>query len=237
MAAHDLNNPLTVILGCGEIILESLANESPDFKQVFIESVETMRRQAWAMGRLLSDILGFSRIQQGKLSLELGPAAINEVVAARLEAHETLARRKGISVRTDLKEGLPVVAMDVERIGEAVDNLLSNAVKYSRLGGEVWIKTAASAGGGVLIEVEDTGAGIAQQDFPKLFREFSRLGNKPTGGEGSTGMGLAIVKKIVELHGGDVRVSSLPGRGSTFGFTLPRPQAAEPSGNDPWKSV
>jgi signal transduction histidine kinase len=77
------------------------------------------------------------------------------------------------------------------------------------------------AEGGVLVEVEDTGDGIAEQDFPRLFREFSRLGNKPTGGEGSTGLGLAIVKRIVELHGGNVRVSSLPGRGSTFGFTLP----------------
>ncbi|MBI5882641.1 MAG: CBS domain-containing protein [Elusimicrobia bacterium] len=228
MAAHDLRTPLTVVAYWSEV-LETLGEgeevEGLDRRQI----LRMIGDQAAQMNKLISDLLDITRIQQGKLVLRLAPADIRDILASRLDVYAALAHKKGISLERSLGEGLPMVEMDSERVGGVVDNLVSNAVKFCGKGDSILVRTESMAEGGIRVEVEDSGQGISEQDMPKLFTEFAKLGAKPTANETSTGLGLAIVKKVVEQHGGQVYARSTLGKGSTFGFSLPAKQPAGPA--------
>jgi two-component system, response regulator PhcR len=134
--------------------------------------------------------------------------------------HRLLAERKKIHLVTKIAAGLPTVLFDKERIQQVLNNLLSNAIKFSLVHTGV-ILEAYPVPGGVTFAVTDQGQGIRPEELDRLFGAFHRLSTKPTAGERSTGLGLSICKKIVELHGGTIGVESEVGRGSRFSFTLP----------------
>jgi signal transduction histidine kinase len=141
------------------------------------------------------------------------------------EANQPLAVNKQQIITVGAPDRLSVMC-DADRIREAIDNLVSNAIKYSQIGGRITIEVGAE-GNGTAIRVTDEGAGLSPEDLGRLFGRFQRLSAKPTGGESSTGLGLSIVKRIIDMHGGEVTAKSAgPGRGSTFTVTLP---ATEPS--------
>ncbi|MGH6743067.1 MAG: sensor histidine kinase, partial [Bradyrhizobium sp.] len=143
-------------------------------------------------------------------------ALINEVV----EANQPLAARKEQSISVSAPP-LQQTHCDIDRVREAIDNLLSNAIKYSPLGGRIEV-SAERQGDKTLIRVRDHGAGLSPEDISRLFGRFQRLSAKPTAGESSTGLGLSIVKRIAELHGGSIAAESAgPGFGTTFTLTLP----------------
>jgi signal transduction histidine kinase len=148
------------------------------------------------------------------------------LVREAVEANRPLAERKHQALRLVTAEQL-VVACDHERMREAIDNLVSNAVKYSPLGGSVTV-TVERRDNEARVRVADSGPGLAPEDYPRLFGRFQRLSARPTGGENSTGLGLFIAKRIVELHGGRVEVRSpTVGHGAVFEIAVPMGEGRE----------
>ena len=157
--------------------------------------------------------------RSGKLELRKTVQSLSALILDRIRLQDIPARQKSITIRTELEE-VPDFAFDTERIAQVVDNLVSNAVKFSPSGSEILVKMEKSEDN-VRCAVIDHGPGVSSEDRTKLFGEFQRLSARPTGGEKSTGLGLSIVKKIVEAHGGIIDVMSEPGKGSEFYFSIP----------------
>jgi hypothetical protein len=168
---------------------------------------------------LLNNLLDMTEIQAGRFKLRPEWAALERLIEEAAAPQKALAEKKGTRIETGR---LParMVYVDTERIRQVMDNLLSNAVKYSPPGSVVRIE-ARRARGDVCVTVRDQGPGISRADQAGLFEAFNRLSSVPTGGEKTSGLGLAIARWIVEAHGGRIGVNSAPGRGAAFWFTIP----------------
>lgn len=214
MAAHDLRTPLAGVVGLADLLqAEPLG---PDQKQYVNGILESSGR----MLSLITDLLDTAKINQGHLDLELQDVDVADLLAQAAQSSAPIARKKGVSLSKEIAADTGRVRMDPKRILQVLDNLVGNAVKYSKEGTTVTIGARREADR-LLLWVSDQGVGIADKDLSKLFLEFSKAGSRPTAGEPSHGLGLAIVKRLVELHGGSVRVSSKPGKGSQFIVELP----------------
>jgi len=170
---------------------------------------------------LVEDLLDVSQIESGKLELNQTALQLDTVLQDAVKRHNQLATPK--NTRVDLAE-TPAgqVYADPRRLRQVLDNLISNAVKYSPPGSTICLK-AERIPDFWKVSVRDQGPGITPEDREKLFQDFARLSARPTGGEKSTGLGLAITRRVVEAHGGRIGVDSTPGQGATFWFTLPIP--------------
>jgi CheY-like chemotaxis protein/two-component sensor histidine kinase len=198
-------------------------------------AVETIDRNARAQSQLIEDILDVSRIVTGKLQLEIVPVDLVTVVGAALESLRPSAEAKQIHVGVDLDPALPALAGDPSRLQQVVWNLLSNAVKFTPPGGTVTMK-ASLEGNDVRLDVQDTGAGIAGDFLPHVFERFRQADASTTRAHHGLGLGLAIVRHLVELHGGTVEAESDGvGRGATFRMRLPvrRPRGTLVSASAP----
>lgn len=218
--AHDLKNPLGVILGRTEMLSELIgAGTPPDTMAAQVEHIRNAARRLTSMvDHLISDAMA----DAFDISIRREPVDVAALAAEVVEANQPLAANKqqAITVAAGAEQ---VAACDADRMREAIDNLISNAVKYSPVGGRIAVEVAPEGETQVAIRVIDDGPGLSPEDAGRLFGRFQRLSAKPTGGESSTGLGLSIVKKIIEMHGGEINASSEgPGRGSTFTITLPR---------------
>ena len=217
--AHDLKNPLGVILGRTEMLKEMTYNgaSSPESVQAQIDHVrDAAKRLTGMVDNLIADAMADA------LDITIRPETVDlsSLVREVVTANQPLADAKEQIISMSLP---PVhhAMCDIDRIREAIDNLLSNAIKYSPIGGHVELLVVPGETETV-IQVRDEGAGLSPEDMSRLFGRFQRLSAKPTAGEGSTGLGLSIVKRIVELHGGQVSADSPgPGEGTTFQMTLP----------------
>ncbi len=171
------------------------------------------------MLRLIDDVLDLSSIESGiRLELhELAPAVVIDEIVALLEP---AARQKEIALEVQCEADLPLVQADPVKLSQILQNLVSNALKFSHRGSVVRI-SARRDGDRLLISVADEGVGMEKEDLENLFQPFARTKSKATENEKSTGLGLTIVKQLIEAHGGMIRVESHPGRGSTFTVTLP----------------
>ena len=179
---------------------------------------------------LINEILDLSKIEAGRLELEIEPASISDVLETAESTLRPLATKKAINLRVESDGRIPRVPMDVARIRQVVLNLVGNAIKFTPEGGQVWLRADASDEV-VRVEVGDTGLGIPIEDHERIFLEFEQArtgsaGSKPEG----TGLGLALAKKLVEMHGGKIWVESEVGKGSRFYFTLPISAGAEVKG-------
>jgi signal transduction histidine kinase len=217
MAAHDLRSPISNIESLADLLLESEAEIRSDER---LELITMIRQLSQGMMKLLNDLLDIAAIESGKIALQLTPVSIPYYLMEVANYNRLLAERKKISLVTDVAETLPVTAFDQDRIRQVLNNLLSNAIKFSPTHTVVTLEAYRMAAG-VEFSVTDQGPGIQPEDQGKLFGAFQRVGPQPTAGESSTGLGLSICKKIVELHGGTIGVESTVGRGSRFYFTLP----------------
>ncbi|MDH5525368.1 MAG: response regulator [Desulfobulbaceae bacterium] len=214
MAAHDLRNPLSSIRGFSELMLEGGLDD--DSIQEFTSLIHSASEE---MLVLLNDLLDISHIESGKFILNLEEGDLAAVVARRVKLISNNAAKKQMELETQL-EAVPVFSFDPGKISQAIDNLISNAIKYAPHGTTVFIALKALPGQ-VRFSVRDQGPGISSEEGHKLFAEFSKLSSQATGGEKSTGLGLAITKKIIKEHGGEIGVESEPGQGATFYFTIP----------------
>jgi signal transduction histidine kinase len=217
MAAHDLRSPISNIESLADLLIEGEAEIGSDERS---ELITMIRQLSQGMMKLLNDLLDITAIESGKIVLQRTPVSIPYYLMEVANYNRLLAERKKISLVTDVAEILPVTAFDQERIRQVLNNLLSNAIKFSPMHTVVTLE-AHRVAAGVEFSVTDQGQGIRPEDQGKLFGAFQRVGPRPTAGESSTGLGLSICKKIVELHGGTIGVESTVGRGSRFYFTLP----------------
>ncbi|MBV9343891.1 MAG: PAS domain-containing protein [Gammaproteobacteria bacterium] len=214
--AHELRNPLAPIRSAAELLGVSRASaEQLAWAQAII------RRQVTHMALLLDDLLDVSRITQGKLILKLEPVELASVVDSAIEAARPLIDRKQHQLRVSLPAETPPLIADPLRLSQVISNLLTNAAKYTDPGGHIELR-AYTEGATFLLEVCDDGLGIPAEALPHLFTMFSQVHADKDRAEGGLGIGLAIVKGLLELHEGSVSVSSAgPGHGTTFTIRLP----------------
>ncbi len=217
IAAHDLRSPLSAIQMTAKLLQHYAAKMDEQEKK---ESLDGMVKKTDHMMKMLNEMLDISVIESGKLTLRKKPTNLEEILEEHYQQVIPLARSKNIRMDCYVQEGLPQIMVDVDKIGEVLDNFLTNSIKYTPSGGNVKLE-AERVDHSIRICVQDSGVGIKQGELKKLFKKFSRTSSKPTGGETSTGLGLAIAKKIVDLHEGEIWVESDYGKGSRFYFTLP----------------
>jgi signal transduction histidine kinase len=224
MAAHDLRNPLAVFLGFTELMLGGhIGKLSPEQEQV----VAVLKRDSDFMLSLVNDLLDVAKIESGKVNLDLKPVDLGALAEENVALNRLLAEKKGIRIELERPGDLPILALDRFKIWQVFNNLLSNAVKFSQPGTAATVELAR-ADGGVTIAVRDQGAGIPPEEMESLFKPFSHGRTAPADGERCTGLGLVIAKKVVEGHGGTIKVESRVGAGSTFTVFLPLSAGAQP---------
>jgi len=215
IAAHDLRNPAISIRGFSELLLrgkEKLSDEQREFISIIHSTSNNMLE-------LLNDLLDLSQIESGKLDLKKQPGSLKKMLEERLRLYRLQADNKRITIHTDLSEIEPF-AFDHRRIGQALDNLISNGLKFSPPGTNIYL-TLRTDDTTAVFSIQDQGPGIPPEEQGLLFNEFQRLSIRPTGSESSTGLGLAITKRIIDAHGGRVTFESHVGIGSIFSFHLP----------------
>ncbi|MBF0154503.1 MAG: hybrid sensor histidine kinase/response regulator [Magnetococcales bacterium] len=216
MAAHDLRNPLTFIRGTSELLQKTPLPEEK--RSMFLKSIHEVSNQ---MLTLVNDLLDVAAIESGHFDVDLQEYNLSRLVAERVELITLSAQEKGIRLVVEAGE-VPDTRFDRGRMGQVVDNLLSNAVKFSLPGTTVRVETRATDAS-IQVTVTDQGPGLSAEDMGKMFGAFQKLATRPTGNESSTGLGLSIVKKIVDAHNGTIAVTSEVGRGTTFTLSLLRP--------------
>ena len=211
VVSHDLRTPLTSIMGYLELVAEE---NDPETVRAFLDVV---KRNTSRLHRLVEDLLFVSRVQAGREALELEPVCLGELVVHTVDAALPAAEAADVELAS-VVETEDVVLLDAHRIAEVLENLLSNALKFTPPGGRVTV-WAGRDRGALLLRVADTGVGIAEDDRKHLFDRFFRA----SGSEGvpGAGLGLSIVKAIVDAHGGEVDVRSAVGAGTTFDVRLP----------------
>jgi signal transduction histidine kinase len=215
LAAHDLRNPLGNISVMASMMLQNQC--APDEQADFLKS---MVHESDQMLLLLQDLLSASAARSGKLKLKPVLQDPEKILRQAFDGFVLIARKKGIKLAWEVPSNLPSAELDAHRMAEVLSNLISNSLKFCSPGQSVYLG-AAAVNSHLEISVRDTGPGIRQEELPRLFEPFAKLSNKSTASEPSTGLGLSIVKEIVEMHGGRVSVGSVPGQGTTFKVNLP----------------
>ncbi|HSB72502.1 MAG TPA: GAF domain-containing protein [Candidatus Methylomirabilis sp.] len=216
--SHELRTPMNAIIGFSEVLLDPSLQVSPEERAQFLTDILNSGRH---LLNLINEVLDLSKIEAGRMELEIRPAVLSDIIDAVQSTMRPLAVKKAIAFKAEFNGRVGVLPMDAARVKQILLNLVGNAIKFTPEGGRVWIRTDLSVDT-VRVEVGDTGPGIPAEDHDRIFLEFqqsqtARGVGKPEG----TGLGLALAKRFVELHGGQIWVESEVGRGSTFIFTLP----------------
>lgn len=215
MAVHDIKNPAAAIKSYVEL-LESYDLNAQDQQEILASLVDTSSRIV-NLAQQMSVIIA-QQAPEPALSLE--PASIKSIIDSICNRNFAYAKRKNIKLINNSSPHVPKTLMDISKMEEVIDNLVNNAIKFAPEETVVQVRTFFSETK-ITVEVEDNGVGLSEEDVKKAFEKGGRLSAQPTGGEGSSGLGLWIVKNIIEEHGGTVSIKSKPGVGSTFGFELP----------------
>lgn len=218
--SHELRTPLTTILSWAQL-LRSGKLDAEKTKH----GISVLEQSAKAQGQLINDLLDISRIQAGKLKLDIQEVEPGRVVSAAIESTRELANSKSMQVEVHLDPEVKTIAADPVRLQQILWNLISNAVKFSPAGGKIWInlsKLSSPDGNRIQFQVRDNGKGVKPEFIPVMFDRFTQVDSTSTRSYGGLGLGLAIVKKLVEMHGGTVEVES-PGEGKGTLFTIKLP--------------
>lgn len=219
MAAHDLRNPLASIRGLSEFLRDGAVGPLSADQ---LDLIQTIHGASQSMLELVNELLDVATIEAGELKIAREPHDLSDIVTKSATLLNMEASKKNTRVVVERGTGPFVLSIDAQKMRQVVDNLLSNAVKYSPPGSTVVARVnTETALGYCTLAVRDEGPGIPDDERDKLFKDFGRLSVKPTGGEKSTGLGLAICRKIVEAHGGTIVAENLPTRGCEFRVTLP----------------
>lgn len=217
MAAHDLRNPLSIILMYSDFLIDEAADVLDDEQNEFLQIIHS---SSDFMLKLIEDLLDVSKIESGKLELELEKTDINTFIEHNIALNQVIANKKQISIDfTPEEDIMPFVMIDRAKIDQVLNNLLSNAIKFSSRKSKVEVYMVKSDEK-VIVSVKDQGQGIPEDEVNKLFKPFSKTSIQGTAGEKSTGLGLSISKRIIEGHGGKIWVESEFGKGSNFNFSL-----------------
>src|SRR5207253_5335245 len=215
--SHELRTPLNAIIGFSEVLIERMFGEVNEKQADYLKDIHESGKHLLS---LINDILDLSKIEAGRMDLELSTFHLPSALSNAMTLIRERAQRHGIRLGLDIDPRLGEFQADERKVKQILLNLLSNAVKFTPDGGRVDVSAKLDTTN-VEIAVRDTGIGIAPEDQGALFEEFRQVGRDATRKAEGTGLGLALTKRFVELHGGAVRVQSEPGKGSTFSFTLP----------------
>jgi signal transduction histidine kinase len=216
--AHDLKNPLGVILGRTEMLSELISVDSA--KENIAAQVDHIRDATKRLTTMVDHLISDAMADAFDITIRREPVDIASLVMEVAEANQpsAVSKQQSLTVAAPANQ---LAMCDSDRMREAIDNLVSNAIKYSPIGGKISLIVAHDSDN-LAIRVTDEGAGLSPEDIGRLFGRFQRLSAKPTAGESSTGLGLSIVKRIIDMHGGSVSAHSPgPGQGATFSITLP----------------
>lgn len=220
--SHDLRTPLTAVITHAEILRDGILGKLTDRQ---LESVAGIINGGRQLLEQVSEILDYARGAANQLTIAPTAFEIGEVLEQACALNEALAARKGLQLDTRIPGKLPTVHADREKIEHVVGNLLGNALNFTPAGGRVWLAAHApptvATGDHLVIEVGDTGIGIAPEHHDLIFLEFAQVDSSASRRHHGTGLGLTIARKLVELHGGRIWVESALGIGSRFFFTLP----------------
>jgi signal transduction histidine kinase/CheY-like chemotaxis protein len=232
--SHELRTPLNAVIGFSDVLLERMFGELNERQEEYVRDIRDSGRH---LLELINEILDLSKVEAGRMELEPAAMSLPDLLEHGLAMVRERAARHGISLSLDVAPEVGVVWADGVKLKQVVLNLLTNAVKFTPDGGSVDVR-AESADGEVRVTVRDTGIGIAEADQTRIFEAFQRGGRQARAGIEGTGLGLTLSKRIVELHGGRLWMTSRPGSGSTFGFAVPvRVQDAvrdePPAGGEP----
>jgi signal transduction histidine kinase len=220
--SHELRTPLNAIIGFSEVLGDRMFGEINDKQAEYVGDILESGRHLLS---LINDILDLSKIEAGRMELEPGEFDLPKAIDNTLILVRERAQRRGIALGCAIDEAVGTIRADERKVKQVMLNLLSNALKFTPEGGRIDVR-ADLRDGMAEIAVTDTGVGIAPEDQQNLFEEFRQVGTAAKKSEG-TGLGLAISRKFIELHGGKIWVTSQPGTGSTFTFTLPLKPVAD----------
>ncbi len=216
MLSHELRSPLTSILSWSALLREDRLDAAMTER-----ALETIERNAKLQARIVEDLLDVSRAISGKLKMNVRPIAVDPVIHAAIDSVRLTAEARGVSLEARLDPQVGPISGDPERLQQVVWNLLSNAIKFTPRGGRVEVRLA-QAGEHVHLTVSDNGDGINPAFLPRMFERFWQADSSTTRSQGGMGLGLAVVRHLVELHGGTVQAESEGrGLGATFTVTLP----------------
>ncbi len=226
--SHELRTPLNAILGLSEALQEEVYGELTHKQRKSLVTIEQSGRH---LLELINEILDLSKIESGKMELQIAPVSLESLCESSLTLVKQQAHQKNINLNSKIADSESLgrstsrlwdIEADERRIRQVLVNLLSNAVKFTPEGGEVWLEVEADSESEILqFSVSDTGIGIAKENLDKLFKPFVQLDSSLSRRYAGTGLGLALVRRLVELHGGSVSVESELGKGSRFTVTLP----------------
>ena len=214
--SHELRTPLNAIIGFSEVLNERMFGELNPKQAEYLKDIHASGTHLLS---LINDILDLSKVEAGRMELELSTFSLPAAIDSALTLVRERATRRGVALQASIHHGIGEMSGDERKIRQVLLNLLSNAIKFTPEGGRIEV-TAAPENGAVDVSVIDTGVGIAPEDHEAVFEEFRQVGESAARQEG-TGLGLALCRKFVELHGGKIWVTSALGAGSTFTFRLP----------------
>jgi signal transduction histidine kinase len=214
--SHELRTPLNAIIGFSEVLGERLFGELNDKQEEYLKDIHASGQHLLS---LINDILDLSKIEAGRMEPELTDFHLPQAIENALVLVRERALRRGITLEQSIDPRLGEIQGDERKIKQVLLNLLSNAIKFTPDGGRIDVR-AVAVNGSVEVSVSDTGVGIAPEDQAAIFEEFRQVGTAAKKVEG-TGLGLALSRKFIELHGGRIWVQSQVGAGSTFTFTIP----------------
>lgn len=217
VVAHELRGPLALLKGFSEVILEDLPNlGQPDIAK-YLKSVHST---AVRLFTLLNELLDVTSIDLGQISLVLEAIDLRELIDTQLTGYAHLARKKNITFKKQLPAEALLCQCDALRVAQVISNFIDNAIKYSEPDSAIEV-VAERQGSAIWVGVADYGPGIKPDEVDQLFKNFGKASSRPTGGEKSTGLGLAICKKIIEAHHGEIGVKTGSPQGAVFWFSLP----------------
>jgi len=233
--SHELRTPLNAILGFSEILLDLTMNLTPGERTEFLRNIHSSGQHLLG---LINDILDLAKIEAGKMELKAEDLRVSEALQEVTAILEPMARQQGLQLITIGAVEASVIKADRSKFKQVLYNLLSNAVKFTPPPGQITI-TVKDAPDQLTVSVQDTGIGMKGEDLPKLFREFEQIDGSYTRRYQGTGLGLALCRRFVQMHGGRIWAESKFGKGSTFTFTIPREPrpAPEVAADDPAQTV
>ncbi len=227
--SHELRTPLNAVIGFSEVLLERMFGDLNERQEDYLRDIHSAGRHLLA---LLGDILDLSKIEAGRMELDLTTFRMEDILAQALSLVRERATLHGIDLTLESADALGAVTADELRLKQVLLNLLSNAVKFTPDGGRVEVRSWRD-GDDVCVTVTDTGIGIEPADQERIFDSFQQGERSASTSEG-TGLGLTLSRRIIELHGGRLWLSSTPGEGSTFGISVPQRAPAAPFEGDRW---
>ncbi len=218
-ASHDLKKPIMLMLDVAQQLRLELKPDKP-VSADDLSALDLLTDTARYMQQIISELVDVGAMRAGRVRLRITPTDFGALVRQAVAHNTGYGHNKGIEIGLRFASGIPHIEADELRILQILDNLIGNAIKFSPPDTAIVISTWTS-GGTITCEVSDQGPGLSEEDIGKLFQPYAALSNKPTGKEQSTGLGLAICKELIALHGGTIGARNNPGRGATFWIRIP----------------